>query len=242
MKADVQSSQSDKNQDAALSVDREVRRNYLLSIACATVAMLFSPSVLHGSMRWLDAQPVNATSWFVFELELFFFLGCLLWVGVFGGMVLLQIHLLIYPSLRKLAGLALVPLGTGLFSLFILGSLIDWPKAEQAAFTVVARNAEPLINALEKFHAAHNVYPRSLSELVPDYLDKLPQPGIYGAQEFRYEFPASYYSSPEGIYRVWVNIGIEDDFSYIPNEEARGEILRSRYFTRHDHDWIFNDT
>jgi len=257
MLSDGQLLETGENQRSVLLSGRGIRQLRLLLVFCASVAMLFSPSVLLGGVRWLGVQPFDTSRWFAFKLNDWSFVlnGFLCWVLVFLTLLFFSFIFLILPSKRRLVWLPLIPLATGLLSLFF-GFFIDVSKAQEAAFSVVAGNAVPLIDALERFHANHDVYPKSLSELIPDYLDELPKPGIWSAPEYRYDFPAkpyiyfaegedqlSIFGIPNGDYHLWIRIGMEDRFSYFPSEEVRNKILsNSTLFTRRDLDWIFFNT
>lgn len=60
----------------------------------------------------------------------------------------------------------------------------------------IHRDAAPLVRALEKFKQNENKYPRSLDELAPKYLDKVPQQ--IGSRQF------SYWTSENGAYNLRV--------------------------------------
>ena len=57
-------------------------------------------------------------------------------------------------------------------------------EIEDAEVTTIHADTEPIIAALETFRGAEKKYPRSLSELAPRYLDKIPEK--VGGRKFSY--------------------------------------------------------
>jgi len=122
---------------------------------------------------------------------------------------------------------------------------IDFDAAERSAFPVISANARPIVQALEEFKADNGQYPITLSQLVPTYLQQLPYPGILGARAFSYRCPPTRFdSSNDGTtaYELYVQMGIEDVYFYIPNEAERQRILRRGGFSRESEDWIYLNT
>ena len=52
---------------------------------------------------------------------------------------------------------------------------------------IAARRAQPIVAALEAYHADRGNYPPALSELVPDHLPRVPGTGMVAYPHFSYE-------------------------------------------------------
>jgi len=63
------------------------------------------------------------------------------------------------------------------------------PTVEVVASRWVAWRGRAIITALERYHAEHGRYPRSLDQLQPRYLRRIPTPALLGSPEFSYETP-----------------------------------------------------
>ena len=69
--------------------------------------------------------------------------------------------------------------------------------ARKWAVTATAARAEPVINALERYHESHGRYPDALSDLVPGQLAEVPSTGMMGDSTWRYAV------KPEGKDFIW---------------------------------------
>jgi hypothetical protein len=58
-------------------------------------------------------------------------------------------------------------------------------EIESQAFHDFAERADPVIEAVEAYRAAHGVCPESLDTLIPEYLDTPPRTGFHNPTEFR---------------------------------------------------------
>lgn len=99
---------------------------------------------------------------------------------------------------------------------------IEWArfgKIFHAAFSGVPARAEPLIAAIESYRADRGEYPKSLKELVPDYLEAIPHTGLAGYPEFEYRRARS--DTPFKKYRIEINVSRGtlgfDEFYYLPD-------------------------
>jgi hypothetical protein len=187
-------------------------------------------------MRWLCSQPQSDGTFNLRPMIIdIAFWGSILWLLAMIALVVMHIRQLTQPHRRKTVWKTLMPLGIGVIGFFMLPFRIDFEAAEQASFSVISNNAQPIIEALENFKRDNGTYPTALIELVPDYLKQVPSPGIIGADSYGYE-------KRTGSYEVFVRIGIEDRFLYIPEETDRQTMLQNSSLSRQANNWIYLDT
>lgn len=98
-------------------------------------------------------------------------------------------------------------------------------------------NAKPIIEAIEKYQGDKGRLPVSLSNLTPKYLEAIPETGMAGYKEFRYE--ATPVAASRQNYRLWIPMPLFIDFNdltYLPESSMERPLERaeSRYG-----DWVF---
>jgi len=105
------------------------------------------------------------------------------WFGLIGFVVLLLFR---HEKRRELGvprwllvGLLLLSAG----SVFAVAPIID---LRMDGVRRIVQNGEPLIRAVESYHAATGDYPRELRDLVPVYLKAIPHTGAVGYPNFEY--------------------------------------------------------
>jgi hypothetical protein len=105
------------------------------------------------------------------------------WLGLIGFAVLLLFRHEKRQELGVprwlLVGLLLLSVG----SVFAVGPIID---LRMNGVRRMVQNGEPLIRAVESYHAATGGYPRELRDLVPVYLKAIPHTGAVGYPNFEY--------------------------------------------------------
>ena len=79
----------------------------------------------------------------------------------------------------------LVLLGVGAFIMFTLGPVSGLFQSFSRNWTM--SEADTVIDALEMFHSDSSYYPDSLLDLVPEYIQSIPEPSIIGTNKFHYE-------------------------------------------------------
>ena len=151
--------------------------------------------------------------------------GLLVWMallGLAGALVGLPVFFIggCIPRFRRHAVWGLVYLSIAVAS-FFLGFRLSLPIKRFALNQVMAR-AEPLVAAIHKFEATTGKPPQNLSELVPNYLARIPKPGIGTSPEFYYRLPERDESIEGNAWMLDVNppvIGIGfDRFIYLPKQ------------------------
>jgi hypothetical protein len=68
----------------------------------------------------------------------------------------------------------------------IVGSYFVQDVFKNVRLRAAAHRAEPIIDALHRYHENHGKYPKSLNELTPYFLEKIPWTGLGGFQSFQY--------------------------------------------------------
>lgn len=216
-----------------------------MSAKSYVIDALRSPAT-KGWWRWIIASPFLMVlfeylavapigSHFFLWLELPFILGFLAAIIA----VVVFPFLLMFRKLRKtalawlLASLCFFPLA---FGGFILGE-----KIRSSAFHDLAERSTPLVSAIFQYTDDHGALPKSLGELVPDYLSEIPQTGIMAYSDYRYyvgEKAERYEGNPWILIVSTPSGGINfDKFMYFPlqNYPERGY---SGYFER-IHEWAY---
>lgn len=242
--------------NAAQVVDNEVDSNRWRAIATSPrlwvgalcLLMLFNPLLLVSGGRWLCSQPQQSG---MFNLHPLIFnnliVGAILWVSAIAGIFVTLIYQLFQHDRWERVWKTLLPLGAGIAGVFTLPFMVNFDAAEKQMFPRISANARPIVEALEKFKIENGEYPITLSQLVPIYLQKLPSPGVLGAREYGYRYPGRRYAYITGerepsTYELFVRIGIEDNYFYIPDEARRLDVLKWGVFSREADDWIYENT
>lgn len=108
--------------------------------------------------------------------------------------------------------LVFVPLG-------VFGVAIG-PKIRMAAFDDLALRSKPLVEAIQKFSEKQGAPPKSLDDLVPDYLTEIPRTGMMAYPDYRYlvDEKANYYEGNPWVLEVSTSSGgiNFDRFQYFP--------------------------
>ncbi len=89
-------------------------------------------------------------------------------------------------------GLKLDPVPLYLIAVPIIAALVKFsliPTAVQFSREYAVKNSEPLISAIETYHAKHGTYPASLQAIHTDIL-----PGVIGIKQYHYEPSGSAYN------------------------------------------------
>jgi len=100
----------------------------------------------------------------------------------------------------------------------------------RATFERVAQRGEVIIQAIDTYHTQESKLPKSLNDLVPKYIDKIPGTVIRAYPNFEYEIPQTrdtYYTEPykkhKALYELRVNCpsgGLNwDCFFYWPSQD-----------------------
>ena len=161
--------------------------------------------------------------------------------------IFIFIYQLTQPDRWERVWKTLTPFVIGVIGFFTLPFLFDFDAVERKAFLRISANARPIVKALEEFKSDNGDYPTALSQLAPTYLSELPYPGVLGARTFSYSNPGRRYNYIVGedgppIYELYVRVGIEDNFFYIPDENKRERLLKAFVMSRQSDNWIFEDT
>lgn len=143
----------------------------MLGMFGATVFAICLPALPGSTLR----HPVQLAQSFLMMIA---FLGMLAVACVPFGLVYALLRR-DKRALRGVAGLALV--GAGL----VAGLKVGW-IARGALFARLARRAQPLVVAVERFRAETGHSPSSLAELVPKYIAEVPPTGMIGYGPFEY--------------------------------------------------------
>ena len=159
------------------------RRERLIASLLAAVALIplavawASGAVLQPVHPWAASFARALVPW-----NLFFGLVAMVLVpfGVFGAV------LLAYRGRSR--GLVLHWFAVGVGAWIGLSAMIDGrdvQAARPAALATVARNGEPVVEAIERFRGRYGRVPDSLNELVPGFLPKMPSTGLPEAGPLR---------------------------------------------------------
>lgn len=91
------------------------------------------------------------------------------------------------------------------------------------AIDYVAEQGDPIVEALSKYHDEHDVFPEEITELVPEYLEIVPVPGIVGSSQFDYSSSGDeYWLTAELMYSVLpiTVIAYSSDGRHMPAPES----------------------
>jgi hypothetical protein len=95
----------------------------------------------------------------------------------------------------RLRRLFWIGIATLLVGVYLAGCRINTRYPEEAS---AGRELyQPVIEALEAYKADHESYPTSLRELIPDYLDEIPDGTVIHP-----EFEGPFYSDADGTYTI----------------------------------------
>ena len=159
----------------------EKRKNLVILSSLALVFLVF----LLATNLWSLPGP---TSWNEFSDVIRFagiILATLLMILVPVGLI----WLIIAISKKKNK---MIPLILLIFPIVNLGGIIVVARIVKPYSTNYAiSRADPLIEAIEKYHDINHNYPDSLAELVPEFIDAIPIPGLICAKKYFY-----WYESP----------------------------------------------
>jgi hypothetical protein len=84
-----------------------------------------------------------------------------------------------------LAGLIVVGVLAGALALRQASRALRW-RADREQLFVVARDCQPVLDAIHAYRAGHHRYPRELRKLVPAHLAKLPAPPSPSDRDWEY--------------------------------------------------------
>ena len=157
---------------------------------------------------------------YLFPLLIFLYLGFLI------------IYLVIHSILRLKENYTDVITHTPLvlficIGLFLLSFYMSKPTGNFFLNQATVK-AKPLIKAINSYHKENDTFPSSLSQLVPQYIDKIPQTGMLGCREYEYS------RLNEGkAYRLRIRMIYKldtiDDFCYRSDQNYREEFHSDYY-------------
>jgi hypothetical protein len=105
------------------------------------------------------------------------------------------------------------------YKLFAVIAVPDFTKAIQTfAFNQTKANEAQIVCALERYHLAHGNYPQTLNDLLPQFIDKLPNDMIGGQ-------PLKYHRAVDGQFMLY-SIGwneMDDGGQFYPSSYERGD-------------------
>lgn len=94
--------------------------------------------------------------------------------------------------------------------LFLFLLIVAEKTLEGYQESAAMETAKPIIEAVERFHAAHNSYPKTMAQLVPVYLHDIPGTRMMGhgdrhyyLTEFEDKFVLAFGSTPFGTKRMY---------------------------------------
>lgn len=96
------------------------------------------------------------------------------------------------------------------------------PQIARPTFGAVRRQGEVINTALEKYRVDHGSFPENLEELIPDYLESISKPRLFGRQlrlqllsRVRWQYRLS---SDEDNYVLWISDSSEFGYSSVSGE------------------------
>ncbi|HVX11240.1 MAG TPA: hypothetical protein VHC22_08680 [Pirellulales bacterium] len=109
-----------------------------------------------------------------------------------------------------------------LFVISCITGIILGQKVRTAGMRAFAQRSRPLIAAIEQYRRDHSAPPRSLDDLVPDYLPQVPSTGMMAYPEYHYyagEAKIAYAGNPWALSVATPSGGINfDQILYFPNQ------------------------
>jgi hypothetical protein len=122
------------------------------------------------------------------------------WVAAFFAPLGILVFWKIVPGIRKLWQQIVPSFNPAPFYLLtipviaLLSKLLFMDPLAEVSRAKAIRHSEPLIAAIENFHAKEGRYPEALADLQPAYLPQLPSSNVMGVREFCYEKTADAYN------------------------------------------------
>lgn len=194
-----------------------------------TVLAVMACGILHSWIIADNLQMVgeNGDPWRYFGVSVFAMLGLL--VFVFGGVpagVFFCVTRKYRPLGVRLLILAVVYPGT----LFFFGHVGN--SIRMAAFRELGARCMPLVHAIESYERERGSLPESLEDLVPAYLDAIPDTGMgaYPAFDYLVMEDAAMWLDNAWVLRLHTTIGgiNFDQFMYFPNQQYPAQIGGNR--------------
>lgn len=138
--------------------------------------------------------------------------------------LILVVYALVFifvPSRRRLAcrilcfSLAFLLIGVPTFLSFRLVLPI-----RSAAFLKLAERSKPLVDSIHRYYDEVGEPPSTLADLVPTYIDAVPETGMSAYPDYRYSVrtdPDVYYGNPWVLLVATPKVGLNfDEFMYLP--------------------------
>lgn len=125
-----------------------------------------------------------------------------------------------------------IALALGEFFLALVGSVMLAGRTSDRAFTAAAQRGQPLVDAIEAYREATGAYPENLQNLVPVYLQSIPDTGMAGYPEFTYGRTTGE-DDPTGGFELEIDCPGSDRFFYWPSgkyEDGMRPMGRWAYF------------
>lgn len=122
----------------------------------------------------------------------------------FAFLVLLLIIVSILISIRPIRRVAIVmTIILSIHCVATVGSMFFIGPVHKAGITKLVEHAAPLIEAIHKFTKDHGRPPDGLESIIPDYLPRLPETGMFSSPVYEYSFIAP--DIPANLY--WYDLG-----------------------------------
>ncbi len=80
----------------------------------------------------------------------------------------------------------------------------EW-EVKKVELLVAARRAQPILDALDAYRADHDEWPKELTDLVPEHIESIPDPGLSFEGEWLYERGPAPTEDP-GVYDLFVAV------------------------------------
>jgi hypothetical protein len=193
-------------------------------IWCGIVAVC---SVLLNSLRvlaeWIVVSP-RGTDELLWTAEMNLFFLFLLALAV----VPVSVILLIFRKTRKTA---LYGLSAGVIYLFIaIAAPLISDQVRMRGFYKLAERSTVLVQAIHRFEKEKGAPPKTLQELVPEYLNLIPITGMGGYPTYEYKTGREAHQWTDDSWLLYVNTpagGINFDiFIYLPSRNYQKDNLR----------------
>jgi len=141
--------------------------------------------------------------------------------GVIGGLAVpvLLVRSLFRKYRRKSLGWAFL---CSVWCALTIPSLLIGNSIREAAFQKLTEESEPLVSSIKQFQTEAGHPPESLEDLVPAYIDKVPQTGMGAYPEYQYLTGAVFSEFKGEDWMLFIRTssgGINfDRFVYVPSE------------------------
>ncbi len=182
-----------------------LRRIVIVGILFLFVVALIA-SALAGAVLYLDTrvfQPVGTISedaaysakWGTILPGLPLFLVAqsartVILICLIAGVLMVPVVMRTKRFHTPLAALIFVAMAFGEVILIRHGETELFRRYFRETFAATAERAQPLIDAIEKYHQSNGEYPPDLESLVPDLLSEIPHTDLAGYPRFEYMLPA----------------------------------------------------